>query len=109
MRRIKRKNHNQRKSVGKVLTGALLGSAIGAAVGWLTAPASGRETRRRIRDAGMRSLASRRKDSREAVQDRIKTAEGNVESRVRQLEETVNEDIGGVKKTVTRRRKTAAG
>jgi gas vesicle protein len=101
MRRSKRKNRNEKKSVGKILTGALVGSVVGATVGLLMAPASGEELRHRIRTRG--------RDSRAAVMERIKTAEGNVESRAREVAAKVNKETDAVKKTVIRRRKTAAG
>ena len=39
---------NKKTSAGKVVTGIVLGAVVGAALGWLTAPASGEETRRRL-------------------------------------------------------------
>jgi hypothetical protein len=65
---------------GKLVKGLLLGSVVGATVGWLTAPASGEETRRR--------LTGETKSARE----KIKTAEDNVESQARELADEVNRD-----------------
>lgn len=76
---------------GKVITAALVGSAVGATVGLLMAPTSGREILRRIKGEAM--------DPR-AAQERAKTAAGNVESQAREL---ANEVSG----TVSRRRRTA--
>jgi gas vesicle protein len=75
MKRFQLGNRN-RISTGKVITAALVGSAFGAAVGLLMAPASGREMLRRMRGAAM--------DPR-AAQERAKTAAGNVESQAREL------------------------
>jgi gas vesicle protein len=75
---MKRIFHNRRKkSIGKVVTGMLIGSVLGATVGWLTAPLSGQEIRRRIADAGSEGYRS--------IREKVKTAEGNVESRARDL------------------------
>lgn len=63
----------KKASIGKVVTAALIGSAVGATVGLLTAPTAGQELRNRIRGRNV------------GVQERIKTAEGNVESRAREL------------------------
>ena len=41
---------NRSTSTGKVVTAALVGSVVGAAVGLLMAPTSGQELRRRIKD-----------------------------------------------------------
>jgi gas vesicle protein len=60
MRRKLRKSY-KRSSAGKVITGMLVGGVVGATVGWLTAPASGEETRRRIKGEvmGAREKATR--------------------------------------------------
>jgi len=75
MRKFGLKNRRKR-SAGKIVTAALVGSAVGAAVGMLMAPNSGREMLRRIKGEAM--------DPR-AAQERAKTAAGNVESRAREL------------------------
>lgn len=69
----------KRTGVGKVVTGVLVGGVVGATVGWLTAPASGVEIRRRLRAEAM--------DARE----RAKTAIGNVERRARNLAQEVSQ------------------
>ena len=52
-------------------------------MGWLTAPASGEELRRRLRGDRM------------SAREKIKTSEGNVESRARELtEEMRNTSVG---------------
>jgi YtxH-like protein len=76
--------NDKKTSTGKVVTGILLGGVVGATVGWLTAPASGEETRRRLRG----DLKSAR--------EKIKTSEGNVESQARELAETVNNPALGL-------------
>jgi gas vesicle protein len=95
MKRLGDKNNNKR-NVAKVVTGILVGGVVGATVGLLMAPTSGQEIRRRI--AG----------DRKAIRAKLKNAEGNVESRVRELAEAANEDAVHVKKTVTRRKKVAS-
>jgi gas vesicle protein len=65
--------NRKRTSIEKVMTGLLVGSLVGATVGWLTAPASGAETRRRLRG----DIASARAKARSALD--------NVESKAREL------------------------
>jgi gas vesicle protein len=72
MRRKAHKNH-RRSSAGKVITGMLIGGVVGATVGWLTAPASGEEIRRRLRG----DLVGARAKARSAME--------NVESKAREL------------------------
>ena len=71
--KIKALKDRKRSSAGKVITGMLVGSVVGATVGWLTAPASGEETRRRIRGE-MRG-----------ARDKVRSAMENVESKAREL------------------------
>ncbi len=93
MRRKARKNRNKR-DIGKVMTGMLVGSVVGAAVGWLTAPTSGEEMRRRIRGEVM------------SAREKAKTAAQNVESRARDLAAEANENLSAVKESTARRKKT---
>jgi gas vesicle protein len=93
MRRKMRKNQNKRDA-GKVITGMLLGSVFGAAVGLLMAPTSGEETRRKITGEAV------------GVREKVKTAAGNVESRARELAENVSDKLSGVKGSAAQRRKT---
>jgi len=89
MLRKRRKNQSKRDA-GKVITGMLLGSLFGATVGLLMAPTSGEETRRKITDGAV------------GVQEKLKTAAGNVESRTRELAENVSDKVKG---SATQRRK----
>lgn len=82
---MKRMDH-KKQSVGKVFTGMLIGSIVGAAVAWLSAPAFGAE---------LRLSANRR-----SLQEKIKTSDGNVESRARELAEEVAEEARDIKTTV---------
>ena len=76
---MRRKSYKYLKNAGtgKLVTGILLGSVVGATLGWLTAPATGEETRRRITG----DLKSAR--------EKVKTAAGNIESQARGLVEEV--------------------
>lgn len=67
-KRMRRKYFKKyrKRSAGKLVTGVLLGGAVAAAVAWLTSPAAGEGSRHRLRD-------------------KIKTSEGNVESRAQEL------------------------
>ena len=75
---------DKKSSTGKVVAGILLGGVVGATVGWLTAPASGEETWRRLRG----DIKSAR--------EKIKTSEGNVESQARELAEEVSNPAFGL-------------
>jgi gas vesicle protein len=86
---MKGMNHS-RKIVGKVVTGMLIGSVVGATVGWLTAPVAGQELRRRITG------------DIQSAREKAKTAEGNVESVARELAEEVNENRGELKQRAAR-------
>ena len=83
MRRKLLKN-DKKASAGKVVTGILLGGVVGATVGWLTAPASGAETRRRLRGDLKRA------------REKIKISEGNVESQARELADEVSNPALGL-------------
>jgi gas vesicle protein len=89
MLRKRRKNQNKRDA-GKIITGLLFGSLFGATVGLLMAPTSGQETRRKITEGAI------------GVQEKVKTAAGNVESRARELVEDVSDKVKG---STTQRRK----
>jgi gas vesicle protein len=92
-----RKSHSKR-SAGKVIAAALIGSVVGAAVGLLMAPTSGREMRRRIGGSVVEA------------RERAKAAAGNIESKTRELAEEVKEDLNTAAGSVSRRRKvTPAG
>ena len=75
---------NKKTSAGKVVTGIVLGAVVGAALGWLTAPASGEETRRRL----MGDIKSAR--------EKIETSEENIESQARELAEEVSNPAFGL-------------
>jgi gas vesicle protein len=87
------KDRNKR-GVGKVLAGILLGSVVGAAVGWLTAPSSGEDLRRRL------------KGEMKGVKEKVRTAAGNVESKARDLTEAADKNMEEMKEAVSHRRKT---
>jgi hypothetical protein len=70
----------KKSSAGKVVAGILLGGAVGATVGWLTAPASGEETRHRLAGNTM------------SAREKSKTSEGNIESQARELLEALGEN-----------------
>ena len=103
MRKKNHKIHNivsaRRYSPEKMVTGLLIGGVVGAAVGWLTAPNSGRETLRKLRGAAV-DVAD--------VRERTKTADGNVESRVRELVEEAETDVGRERQTAPRKREAAS-
>lgn len=67
----------RRIGLGKLMTGILMGATVGATVGWLTSPASA-EIRRRL---GRQNVG---------VRERMKTADENVESQVRNLQAVSN-------------------
>lgn len=85
--------NRKKRSAGKVITAALVGSVVGATVGLLMAPNSGKETLRRLKGEAMGP---------EAALERAKTARGNVESRARELASDVREIMGETKGAVSR-------
>jgi gas vesicle protein len=95
MRRKARKNQ-KKSSVLKIASGALFGSLLGATVGWLTAPTSGEEMRRRIKGEMM------------GAREMAKTAMNNVESKARELAAEGNESAGDAQGPSTRRRKATS-
>ena len=72
---MRRKAHRiyRNSGAGKVITGMLVGGVVGATVGWLTAPASGEETRRRLKG----DLVGARAKARSAME--------NVENKAREF------------------------
>ena len=64
---------NRKTSAGKIITAALVGSAVGATVGMLIAPASGKELRQQIKRTG-ESQARR-------LADQVREMEGTVSHR----------------------------
>lgn len=72
---MRRKAHKSKtkRDAGKVITGMVLGGVVGATVGWLTAPTSGEEMRRRLTD----DIAG--------VREKAKSATRKVESKAREL------------------------
>lgn len=86
MRRFGFRNR-KKTSAGKVIAAALVGSAVGATVGLLMAPSSGREMIRRIKGEAFGP---------EDAQARARTAAHTVESQAREL-------AGDVKAAGTRR------
>jgi gas vesicle protein len=93
MRRLSLKNRN-RTSAGKVITAAVVGSVVGATVGLLMAPSSGRETLRRLRGEALGP---------EGAWERAKSARGNVESKARELASDARETLGQASGAVSRR------
>lgn len=89
----KRHKYLKKAGAGKVVTGLLVGSVLGATVGWLTAPASGAELRRRLRVGSV------------SARERMKTAEGNIESQARELAAQVSPSIETASETATAPRK----
>ena len=92
---MRRKSQKEKRKVspGKLITGVLAGGMIGATLGWLTAPAAGAETRHQFRSHVMKA------------RDRAKTADGNIESRARELAEEASNDVGTFGETATAQRK----
>ena len=90
MKTMRKRVHKNRKKrdAGKIITGLVLGGLFGAAVSLLMAPASGEEIRRRIGGGAA------------GVQEKIKTAAGNVESKAREF-------VGSAKGSVQRTQSTA--
>jgi gas vesicle protein len=85
---------DRRVGAGKIVQGLLLGSILGATVGWLTAPASGGEMLRRLKGDMM------------SAREKVKTAEGNIESEARALAQEVSDTVGTGESPATGRKHT---
>ena len=96
MRRKNRVHGNNKGGVGKVITGLVVGSVVGATVGLLMAPASGKDTRRKITGEV------------EGVQRRTKTAVENFGDKAREVAEDVRGNINEGVGYVTKGRKKSA-
>ena len=100
MRKKHRVSGNRRGGIGKVVTGLVVGSVVGATVGLLMAPASGEETRRKIK-GDVKGVQMKAKDAVEHVEDRGR----EILSDARDNMENVRENIA---ERVTRRKKSTS-
>ncbi len=89
-----------KKSIGKLVIGMLVGGVLGALIGRLTATTSVASLGRRL--TGTTGI---RDSSRRSLEEKLKTAEGNVESTAHELAEEVDESTRAVKKASARRGK----
>ena len=100
MRRKLIGNHQNKAGLGRVITGLVVGSMVGATVGLLMAPASGEETRRKI------------KGEVKGVQMRAKDTAGSLEEKSRELIGEARDEFDKVRESiaerVTRREKSAS-
>lgn len=80
------KKRYTKSDTGKMVAGMLIGSLVGATVGWLTAPTSGEETRRRLTGDIM------------GHREKLKRSAGNLESHARDLFEEVDDHVVGVRR-----------
>jgi gas vesicle protein len=94
MKKLWRKNR-KRQSLTKILIGLAVGSLIGATVGMLMSPYSGQEIRRRL--AGQVR----------GVQEKAKTAVGNVGNQARELADQARGHANEMQGSVSRRRTTS--
>ena len=76
---------HQKAGVGKVAAGLLVGSVVGATVGWLTSPASVGEIRRRLRGDRMGS------------EEKAKTPRGNLGSKFRDIADVPGDPLAEAK------------
>lgn len=84
-------NGNERSGIGKVVTGLVVGSVVGATVSLLLAPASGEETIRKIKGKvkGVRKMATK--------------AVGEFEDKALHLADDVSKDINEVNEDIRER------
>ena len=73
------------KNIGGILLAFLAGSVVGAAVGFLLAPSSGADTRRKIKDTSLEA------------KDKALEKVGSVKSEATELVERGKEKVAGVK------------
>ena len=76
---------HEKAGAGKGTAGLLVGSVVGATVGWLTAPASVGEIRRRLRNTLM------------GAEEKAKTARGNLESKFRDMPDVSSDPLAEAK------------
>lgn len=88
-------DNRRKRSAGKVITAALVGGVVGATVGLLMAPGSGKETLRRLKGEALGP---------KGAWERAQTARGNVESQARDLASDLRETISEAQGAVSRRR-----
>ncbi|HKY54182.1 MAG TPA: YtxH domain-containing protein [Anaerolineales bacterium] len=93
MRRKQTRNGQNKAGLGKVVIGLVVGSVVGATVGLLIAPASGEDTRRKIKGEA-------------------KDTAGSIEEKSRELIGEARDEFDSVRKSiverVTRRKKSAS-
>jgi gas vesicle protein len=88
MMKQRSKKRYVKNGAGKMVAGILIGSLVGATVGWLTAPASGEETRRRLTGDLM------------GHREKLKRSTGNLESQARELFEQVEDHAASSKNQI---------
>jgi gas vesicle protein len=76
---------HQKAGIGKVAAGLLVGSIVGATVGWLTSPSSVEEIRRRLRGGRM------------GAEEKAKTTKGNLESKFRYMADVSSDPLAEAK------------
>ena len=91
MKTKNRENGNNKSGIGKVVTGLVVGSVIGATVGLLMAPASGEKTLKKI------------KGEVRGMQKRAKTVVGNIEDKGREIVDDVKENVENVRESIAER------
>lgn len=84
-------NRQNKAGPGKVATGLVLGSIVGATIGLLMAPASGEETRRKI------------KGKVKGVQMRVKDTAGSIEEQSLELIGEARDGFDGIRESIAER------
>ena len=99
MKRKHSVNGNNSGGIGKVITGLVVGSVVGAAVSLLMAPASGEETRRKI------------KDEVNGIQKKARLTAGQVEEKGREIVGEAKGSLENAKENIVERitRQTKSG
>jgi len=91
MRSKNRENRNNIGSIGKIVTGLIVGSVVGATVGLLMAPTSGEKTLKRIRGEV------------KGVQKRAKATVGNIEDKSREIVDDVKTNVENARESIVER------
>lgn len=100
MRKRHELNKQDTAGIGKVVTGIVLGSIVGAAVSLLMAPATGEETRRRIREE-VKGIQNRAKQFAGEVEDRGREISGEARGSIESVRENIAERVTQHNKTVS--------
>lgn len=101
MKRKHAGNGNHSGGLGKVITGLVVGSVVGAAVSLLMAPASGEETRRKIKDE-VNGIQKKARLTAEEVEEKGREIVGEAKGSLENAKENIVDRITHRTKSVSK-------